>query len=165
MRFAASAEAAAELATLPELAAVVSAGIAVEWRRLGVSLAASYASSGAPAEPDGEFASARVTRVAGDARMCASVRPLSICGGGEMGRMAATVASAEDRDAGSGLWLAALAGARFAIPVGRLVELGLAADLVLPVAYPRFSVNGTDRLQAPGVVGGRLGTSLRIHFR
>lgn len=79
--------------------------------------------------------------------------------------MAATVASAEDRDAGAGLWLAAVAGTSFAIPLGRSVELGLGGDLVLPVAYPSFSVNGIERLDSPAVVGGRVATALRIHFR
>jgi hypothetical protein len=165
VRFAAAAEAGAELGTLPAIAAVVSGGAGMRWRTIGVWLGASYATSGAPAQPDGEFASARVTRIAGYGRACATVAVVSVCGGAEAGRMAATVASAEDRDAGSGLWVAAVAGAAFAIPLGRTVELGLGSDLVLPLAYPRFSVNGIDRLDTPGVVGGRIGTSLRIHFR
>lgn len=165
VQFAGAAEAGAEIGTLPQVAVVVSGAAGVARDHLALWLGASYATSAAPAEADGLFTSARVSRVAATGRLCATVHALSVCAGGEVGRLAATVASPDDRDAGAGLWVSAAAGAGLAVPLGRMVEVGLATDLVLPLAYPRFSVNGMDALPGPGIVGSRAGTSLRIHFR
>ncbi len=165
VRFAGAAEAGAEIGTLPQIAVVVSGAAGVVGEHLAAWLGGSYATSAAPSDADGLFTSARVTRVDATGRLCAMARALSVCAGGEVGRLAATVASPDDRDAGSGLWVAASAGAEIAVPLGRMVEVGLASDLVLPLAYPRFSVNGMETLPGPGIVGGRVGTALRIHFR
>ncbi len=79
--------------------------------------------------------------------------------------MAAAAVSADDHDEGAGLWIAAAAGAGLGIKLAPAVELALETELVVPLVYPRFSVNESERLPAPGVAGGRLAAALRVQFR
>ena len=79
--------------------------------------------------------------------------------------MAAVVASADDRDDGAGLWVAAAAGAGLGVMLAPAVELAVETELVVPLVYPRFSINGSEVLPAPGVVGGRVAAAVRVQFR
>jgi hypothetical protein len=154
-----------EVGLMPSVAAAVSAGAEVARRSLALRLAATYATAGVTGEPDAMYSSARVTRVGAAGRLCVTVWPLSVCGGAEVGRMAAAVVGPDDRDEGSGLWVAASAGPSVGVRFGPSVELAVETELVVPLVYPRFSVNETDALAAPGVAGGRLAAALRVQFR
>ncbi|HWM85983.1 MAG TPA: hypothetical protein VNO33_09100, partial [Kofleriaceae bacterium] len=87
-----------------------------------------------------------------------------LCAGGEFGRMMAEASSRVDADSGAGLWISAHAGPSAAWPIGRSVELVVDAEAVLPLAYPRFTLNGEHALGEPAPVGVRSGVGLRLLF-
>lgn len=154
-----------EIGTMPSVAAAAAAGLEIAGRVFAARLAATFATSGVTPDADAMYSSAHMTRLAAAGRLCASVRPLSVCGGLEVGRMAAAVASADDRDDGAGLWVAAAAGAGLGVRLAPALELAVETELVVPLAYPRFSVNGSEGLAASGVVGGRVAAAVRVQFR
>jgi hypothetical protein len=165
LRMLAFATAGGEVGLMPSAAVAVSAGAEIARRHLALRLAATYATAEVTGDADAMYASARVTRVGAAGRACATVRPLSVCGGAEVGRMAATVVGPDDRDDGSGLWVAAAAGPGLGVRFGPSVELAVQTELVVPLVYPRFSVNGSDGPPGPAVAGGRLAAALRVQFR
>jgi hypothetical protein len=68
-----------------------------------------------------------------------------------------------DEASGNALWLALAAGPRISFELPRGLELTLRTDAVLPLAYPRVSVNGVP-LMTPGPVAARSIVAIGVRF-
>ena len=152
-----------EAGTFPDVAFVALLGAELSRGPGRLQVAAVYGTSTRSTDGETAYSTARMTRVSALLRGCLGGR-VAACVGSEVGRMSASVANDEAQADGSGTWAAAFAGLGVAVWKHRSVELGFDADLVIPLAYPRFSVNGMESLGAPGGVGGRAAATLRLRF-
>ncbi len=156
----------ADLGSLGGLATVARVGIG--WSRGGgaASLDGIHVAESGPIAMLGAPLSARTTLSALAARACTAT-PLPrvwLCAGAEVGRMRTDVVSPVDRGDGSGLWLAASAGSAVAWPIYRPLDLLVDAEMVVPLAYPRFTVNGDRAFGDRAPVAARAGLALRLRF-
>jgi hypothetical protein len=156
----------ADLGSLGGLATVARVGIG--WARGGgaASLDGIHVAESGPIAMLGAPLSARTTLSALAARACTAT-PLPrvwLCAGAEVGRMTTDVVSPVDRGDGSGLWLAASTGSAVAWPIYRQLELLADAEVVVPLAYPRFTVNGDRAFGDRAPVAARAGLALRLRF-
>jgi hypothetical protein len=156
----------ADLGSLSGPATVARVGIG--WARGGgaASLEGIHVAESGPIAMLGAPLSARTTLSALAARACtATALPrLWLCAGAEIGRMTTDVVSPVDRGDGSGLWLAASTGSAVAWPIYRPLELLVDAEMVVPLAYPRFTVNGDRAFGDRAPVAARAGLALRLRF-
>jgi hypothetical protein len=156
----------ADLGSVSGLATVARVGVG--WSRGGgaASIDGIHVADGGPVAMLGAPLSARTTLSALAARACAAtgLPRLWLCAGAEIGRMTTDVVSQVDRGDGSGLWLAASAGSSVAWPIHRPLELLVDAEMVVPLAYPRFTINGERAFGDRAPVAARAGLALRLRF-
>jgi hypothetical protein len=161
----ASASFGAHLGALGVVAPYARFGAALRGRRVAASVEGSIArGEHAVSMPAGQVAAQKTLLSAGATGCLAADSRLWLCAGAEAGRMAAEVSTGMDRDSGAGLWLAAHAGPSASWPIGGAVDLVIEAEAVVPLAYPRFRVNGQALADGPAPVGVRSAVGLRLLF-
>lgn len=148
----------------PGWAPIARAGVETSWTRASIRLeaAATTAASGIRLTT-GDEVDLRSQLVAAAATGCWLTRPLAWCVGVEVGQMRASAATPADEESGSGLWAAVGAGPSLVAPLADTVALVVQAEAAVPIAFPRFSING-ERVSDPDAVSLRTGLGLHVQI-
>jgi hypothetical protein len=105
---------------------------------------------------------------AGDARACVAVlrAPVELgpCVGLEVGSMSADGFGVRSPGSGSALWIAPLAEAALALPLGRLFALRLDVGVLAPVERPPFVLENVGPVFGASAVVGRAALGAEVRF-
>ena len=159
-----TAQAGAAMGMLPELAPVARVGLAVRRGALAGRMEAAVATArrGLRLETD-EEALVRFDMLAAAGSGCYAARWVWLCAGLEVGAIRGAASAADARVSGSGAWVAGRAGPQAALPLASSVDLVVEADAAVPIAYPIFSVNGTE-LPGPDPISLRTSVGVRVEI-
>lgn len=106
--------------------------------------------------------------IAGDARACYAVlrAPLEIspCAGLEVGSMTATGFGVRSDGSGSALWIAPLAEAGVALPIGAHFAARLDLGVLVPLERPPFVLAAAGTVYTAGAVVGRAAVGVEVRF-
>ncbi len=106
--------------------------------------------------------------IAGDARGCYAVvrAPLEVspCVGLEVGSMGATGFGVRSNGSGSALWVAPLAEAALALPVGTHFAARLDLGVLAPIERPPFVLAAAGTVYTAGAVAGRATVAIEVRF-
>ena len=166
--FAVGAVGSASIGALPKVGGGVGgrAGILVDRFRFDVS--ASYWPEQTATLPSQPTAGGRVSLVAGDASACWAVlrAPVEVlpCLGLELGSMSATGFGVLSNGSGSALWIAPVAEAALALPIGERFAARLDLGVLVPAERPPWGGGGGGAVYTAGPVVGRAALGLEVRF-
>ncbi len=147
---------------LPDLAPMVRAGVSARAGSLAARVDATFATTRYGQLLEGETeAQMRVHLVAATGSGCYVASWLWMCGGFEVGALEAAASAADARVSGAGLWVAGHAGPSAVLALSRAVDMVLETEAAVPLAYPRFLVNGIAQ-PGPEPVSIRASLGLRM---
>ena len=136
--------------------------------RLRVDVSASYWPEQTATLASRPTAGGRVRLVAGDGSACWALlrAPVEIlpCLGLEVGSMSATGFGVRSDSSGSALWIAPVAEAVAALPLGKRFAARLDLGVLVPAERPSFLLNGAGTVYTAGTVAGRAALGLEVRF-
>jgi hypothetical protein len=159
---------AASIGALPGVGAGVGGLVGVRAGRFRADVSASYWPDKTAMLATEATVGGRFRLVAGDASACYAVltAPVEIapCLGLEVGSM--TGAGVEVRSSGSGsaLWVAPLAAAMAALPVGQRFAARFDLGVLVPVERPPFVLSGERTVYTAGPIAGRATLGIEVRF-
>jgi hypothetical protein len=113
-------------------------------------------------------AGGRFHLIAGDGSACYAILrapvELSPCAGLELGSMAATGFGVRSNGSGSALWVAPLAEAAAALPIGRSFAVRLDLGVLVPVERPAFVLSAAGTVYTAAAVVGRATLGVELRF-
>ncbi|MCA9706136.1 MAG: hypothetical protein KDK70_09835, partial [Myxococcales bacterium] len=154
---------------LPGLGGRLAAGAALGWGQARVDVAALHEFARAVAHPQGIDAGADLSMTAGRASACWAPAlgrvTLPVCGGVEVGAIAASGFGLEQKARVRSPWAALVAHVRPTVWVTRWLGLGAAVELPVALLRPSFVIDDyTEPLVHVGPAGVRVGLSIALAF-
>jgi hypothetical protein len=158
----------ASIGALPMIGAGVGGRASVLAGRFRADLSGSYWPERSVSLPTRSTAGGRIRLAAGDASACWAVLrtplELSPCLGLELGSMSGTGFGVRSDLAGSTLWIAPVAEAAAALPIGNRFAARLDLGVLVPIQRPPFVLTGAGTVYAAGPVVGRATLGVELRF-
>lgn len=160
---------AAEAGAIPAPSAGLGAAIGALGRRARLEVAFGYWFERRATVPGDTSVGGDFGFYAGAVRAClvpaASAAWLSLCGGGEVGRIHGSGFGVDRPDTARALWIAPLAGAFAAIGLSATTALLCQVDAAFPLVRPDFQLGDSTRVFRPAAFSLRASLGLEARFR
>jgi hypothetical protein len=158
----------ASIGALPAIGVGVGVRASVLVGRLRVDASGSYWPAQTVKLTNRPTAGGRISLAAGDASACwALLRTpveLSPCLGLELGSMSGAAIGFHSNLAGSALWVAPVAEAAAALPIGKHFAARLDVGVLVPIERPPFVVTNAGTVYTAGPVVGRATLGVEVRF-
>ncbi len=159
---------AASIGALPGVGAGVGGLLGIRAGRFRADVSASYWPDKTTAIASQPTVGGRFRLVAGDASACYAVLrapvELAPCLGLEVGSMAGAGVEVRSSGSGSALWIAPLAAAMAALPVGQRFAARFDLGMLGPVERPPFVLSGERTVYTAGPIAGRATLGIEVRF-
>jgi hypothetical protein len=158
----------ASIGALPEIGGGLGVRVSVLAGRFRADVSASYWPDRTATLPGRPTTGGRLHLVAEDASACWAIlrAPLEIspCLGLELGSMGATGFGVRRNGSGAAPWIAPVAEAAVALPVGQRFAARLDLGVLVPAERPPFVLAAAGTVYVTGAVVGRANLGLEVRF-
>lgn len=148
----------------PTIGVELGAGVRLSWVRIGASGTVliprdKQVTPGVGGEVDLAYGALEICAPDGDRRI-----EVFVCGGFELGRLAAKGTGIMQPRLGSVLWETVRADVGVALPLRAGLRLALRAGAGVPLSRPQFVLNGTTLVHRPAAVVARAAAGVELEF-